>query len=229
MYYLSDVNSLIEKVKEFNWKFERNKSVSISLQIKTKNNMIINFNENTKKIWIQGKKNDDDLLNLNNIIQSSNSSINNSAIKNNKIYIVHGHDEETRKELELMLYQFGLTPVVSQENANGGLSIIEGVNNDMKECSFGLVLMTPDDMGYSKNSDNDHASPRARQNVIFEFGMLFNQMPKKIAILKKGKIEMPSDINGILYIEFNEIKDVREKLRKEFKEAKIKLNDDSNL
>jgi predicted nucleotide-binding protein len=147
MYYLSDVNSLIEKVKEFNWKFERNKSVNISLQIKTKNNMIINFNENTKKIWIQGKKNDDDLLNLNIIIQSSNSSINNSAIKNNKIYIVHGHDEETRKELELMLYQFGLTPVVSQENANGGLSIIEGVNNDMKECSFGLVLMTPDDMG----------------------------------------------------------------------------------
>ena len=33
---------------------------------------------------------------------------------------------------------------------------------------FGIVLLTPDDVGYSKKDGPDKAEPRARQNVVME-------------------------------------------------------------
>ena len=38
--------------------------------------------------------------------------------------------------------------------------------------SFRIVLLTPDDVGYSKSDGDAQAKPRARQNVILEMGML---------------------------------------------------------
>jgi predicted nucleotide-binding protein len=70
---------------------------------------------------------------------------------------------------------------------------------------FGIVLMTPDDIGYSKAAGADKAEPRARQNVVLEMGMLIAAVGRpNVAILKRGHIEVPSDAQGILYIPFND-------------------------
>ena len=70
---------------------------------------------------------------------------------------------------------------------------------------FGIVLLTPDDMGYAKADGEGKVEPRARQNVVLEMGMLISALGRpNVAILKKGHIEIPSDAHGIIYISFND-------------------------
>jgi len=46
---------------------------------------------------------------------------------------------------------------------------------------------------------------RARQNVILEFGLFAGKIGRKrITTLLKGDIELPSDMQGILYSRFHE-------------------------
>jgi hypothetical protein len=40
------------------------------------------------------------------------------------------------------------------------------------KSAFGIVLATPDDMGYLRTERPEEAKPRARQNVVMEMGML---------------------------------------------------------
>ena len=129
--------------------------------------------------------------------------------QNKKIFIVHGHDSTSREQLELIIHKLGLDPFVLVNNGGEGLTIIEAlekyINPNKDGCSFGIVLLTPDDMGYAKNDGTDKEQPRARQNVVLEMGMLISALGRgNVAILKKGYIETPSDAQGIIYIPYND-------------------------
>ena len=142
----------------------------------------------------------------------------NSAVEKERIFVVHGHDEKARMELHLTLLQLGLEPFVLANTSGGGLTIIEALEKeigpDADRVRFGIVLLTPDDMGYSKAEGPDSIKPRARQNVVLEMGMLISAIGRKnVAILKKGIPEVPSDANGIIYIPFGDsVKEVIPKL-----------------
>lgn len=129
--------------------------------------------------------------------------------KNVRVFIVHGHDEVAREQLELVLHKLGLEPFVLANTGGGGMTLIEALENEIgpggDRCRFGIVLMTPDDVGYSKKDGPDKAVLRARQNVVLEMGMLISALKRpNVAILKKGYVETPSDAHGIIYIGFNE-------------------------
>ena len=131
------------------------------------------------------------------------------AAANKKIFIVHGHDESALKELELFIMRLGLEPYILKNNVEGGKTIIEALEQRIVyDSAFGIVLMTPDDVGcsvsdYSENKENIKA--RARQNVILEMGILIGAIGRrKVAILRKGDIENPSDVNGWLYVSFRD-------------------------
>ena len=48
---------------------------------------------------------------------------------------------------------------------------------------------------------------------------------KRVAILHKGSIELPSDINGLLYIPFKErVDEVKERVAAELQEAGFQIN-----
>jgi len=126
-----------------------------------------------------------------------------------KVFVVHGHDVAAREQLELILHRLGLNPFVLQNTSGEGLTIIESLEKEIcptgDAARFGIVLLTPDDMGYAKSSKPEDAQPRARQNVVLEMGMLIAAIGRKnVAILKKGHVEVPSDAQGILYIPFND-------------------------
>lgn len=126
-----------------------------------------------------------------------------------KVFLVHGHDVVAREQLELVLHKLGLDPYVLANTGGGGLTIIEALESNIggsvDAAKFGIVLMTPDDMGYSKRDGEGKVEPRARQNVVLEMGMLISSLGRpNVAILKKGHLEVPSDADGILYIGFNE-------------------------
>lgn len=123
-----------------------------------------------------------------------------------RIFVVHGHDREARDQLELVLRRLGLQPFILQNEDGGGRTIIEALEQNIyKDAAFGVVLMSPDDFGYSKTEGDADRKPRARQNVVLELGMVMASLGReRIAILQKGALERPSDTDGILRIEFNE-------------------------
>jgi predicted nucleotide-binding protein len=136
-----------------------------------------------------------------------------------KVFVVYGHDTQSREQLELVLHKLNLNPFVLANTSGNGLTIIEEleaeiVKNNTSNCKFGIVLLTPDDMGYSKADGAEKAEPRARQNVVLEMGMLISSLGRKnVVILKKGHLEVPSDANGIIYLAFNDhVKEVVPKL-----------------
>ena len=131
-----------------------------------------------------------------------------SAKVGSKIFVVHGHDHVCREQLELVLHKLGLEPFVLANTGGGGLTIIEALEKEIGregDSKFGIVLLTPDDFGYSKSEGPDKVQPRARQNVVLEMGMLMSAVGRKnTVILKKGHLDVPSDANGILYLSFND-------------------------
>lgn len=149
-----------------------------------------------------------------------------------KIFVVHGHDNIAREQLERILLLLGLDPFVLANTGGGGLTIIEALENEIRpnanRIRFGIVLMTPDDVGYSIEEGAEKAEPRARQNVVMEMGMLIAAIGRPhVAILKKGHLEVPSDANGIIYIPFNNhVKETVPRLCDRFRHAGFDLGSD---
>ncbi|WP_104204085.1 TIR domain-containing protein [Billgrantia saliphila] len=154
----------------------------------------------------------------------------NPATANKKVFVVHGHDTAAREQLELVLHKLGLDPFVLANTGGGGLTIIEALEAEIgprsNQARFGIVLMTPDDMGYAKSAGSESVQPRARQNVVLEMGMLISALGRpNMAILKKGHLEAPSDAQGILYIPFNDhVKETVPRLADRLREAGFVLN-----
>jgi predicted nucleotide-binding protein len=145
------------------------------------------------------------------------------------IFVVHGHDHTAKEQLELVIHRLGLEPFVLQDSGGGGRTIIEAlerlIGNEAKSA-FGIVLLTPDDMGYSKRDGDKEVKPRARQNVILEMGMLLSSLTRaRVAILLKGFVERPSDLDGVLYLPFNDhVKETVPKLAQRLQESGIPLD-----
>jgi len=162
------------------------------------------------------------------------------------IFIVHGKNHEPMKELKIMLYDFGLNPIVLHEKASGGLTLAEKLEK-YSDAGYAFVILTPDDVGCQETEVEKLKSrlkapilkrpklvtpdeveqlfkklkPRARQNVIFEMGYFWGLLKRqKVCCLLKGDVERPSDIEGIVYVHFKEsVEEARYKIIKELTEA----------
>ena len=132
-----------------------------------------------------------------------------------------------------MLRRLHLDPFVLGNTAGSGLTIIEALENEIlspnKGKRFGIVLLTPDDMGYKQEDGPESAEPRARQNVVMEMGMLIAAFGRsRVAILKKGHVEVPSDASGIIYLPFNShVRETAPKLCQRLGEAGFELSRDA--
>lgn len=143
---------------------------------------------------------------------------------NNKVFIVYGHDIECREQLELLLRRMKLEPVILQNLPIAGDTIIEKLEANI-DVRYACVLLTPDDEGHPAGQPKEKKL-RARQNVILELGMFLVRLGRKrVAILHKGSLELPSDINGLIYIKFNKrVDEVKERLGAELQEAGFPIN-----
>ena len=140
-----------------------------------------------------------------------------SNIKKKKIFVVYGHDDIAKTQLEAMLRRWDLEPIILDQQVSAGQTIIEKLEEYSKEVQYAIVLATPDDEGKS-NSETTHKK-RVRQNVVLELGMFLAKLGRdKVAILLKEDrdFEKPSDIQGLVYIPFtNKVDEVTISLVKE--------------
>lgn len=120
-----------------------------------------------------------------------------------KVFIVHGHDDEMKLNVARLLEQFKLEPIILSEQPDKGRTIIEKFEEE-SNVGFAVVLMSDkDDMGAAVGSSD--YKPRARQNVILELGYFIGRLGRQnhVCVLKKGNVEVPSDILGIVYKAYN--------------------------
>lgn len=123
-----------------------------------------------------------------------------------KVFVVYGHDETSRTQLEAMLRRWGLEPLILDQLPTEGQTVIEKLEAAMAEADFGVILATPDDEGH-RVGHQDEKAYRARQNVVLELGMLlakFGRQNVAILLKKQENMERPSDIQGLIYIPFKD-------------------------
>lgn len=69
----------------------------------------------------------------------------------------------------------------------------------MSDVGFAFVLLTPDDVGSVATAPTD-LRRRARQNVVFEHGLVVAALsPERVCAIRKGEVEIPSDLQGVIY------------------------------
>jgi hypothetical protein len=142
---------------------------------------------------------------------------------NRKVFLVHGHAEESRDTIATFLRSLDLEAVILHEQANQGRTIIEKLEKHA-DVGFAVVLLTPDDVGASAALP-ERTQRRARQNVILELGYFIGKLGRErvCAVYVEG-VELPSDYHGVLYVPFDQNGTWRSKLAKELSAAGIEVN-----
>jgi predicted nucleotide-binding protein len=140
-----------------------------------------------------------------------------------RVFVVHGHDAEIKETVARFLERAGLEPVILHEQPDAGDTVIEKFERHA-DVRFAVVLLTPDDIG-GPSADASIHNRRARQNVVFELGYFVGRLSRQkvCALFKKG-VEIPSDYQGVLFVEFDSAGTWRGKLAKELKAAGFTIN-----
>ena len=145
------------------------------------------------------------------------------------IFVVHGHDEGALQAMARFLGTIGLEAIVLREQPDQGRTIIEKFEACASEVGFAVALLTPDDLGGPVAASEQVA--RARQNVIFELGYFVGRLGRgRACLLRKGDIEIPSDLFGVIYTDFDHpAEGWKVKLARELTAAGFKLDADKAL
>ena len=119
------------------------------------------------------------------------------------VFVVYGHDAAAKDALEAMLRRWGLNPIILDQEAASGLTLIEKLDKNVAAASYAVVLMTGDDLARRKGETAAELVPRARQNVVLELGIFLGRLGRAhVAILYERGVELPSDIHGVEYLPF---------------------------
>ena len=139
--------------------------------------------------------------------------------ESNSVFIVHGHDEGAKLAVARFLEKIDIDPVILQEQINRGMTVIEKFEEFASRAGFAIVLMTPDDCGYPVTREQEKQN-RPRQNVVLELGYFVAKLGRsRTLVLTKGKVEMPSDIFGLVYEDMDKNEGWKIRLARELKEA----------
>ncbi len=133
-----------------------------------------------------------------------------------KVFIIHGHDERLKMEVELFLRSIQVSPVILHQQEDRGRTIIEKLIEESQEAGFAIALFTPDDI-------QEDLTKRARQNVLLETGYFMGKLGRdRVRMIVREGTEIPSDLSGILHTKLDER--WKSSLLKELKAAGIEYD-----
>lgn len=144
-------------------------------------------------------------LEISESLTSESISSNENIEYNNKVFIVHGHDEEMKHNIENIIKRLELEPIILHQQPNEGRTIIEKFAKYSKVGSA-IILLSPDDKCKDSEKQGRYYKLRARQNVIFEMGFFIGKLGRERVIIlykEEGDFEFPSDYQGVLYLPYD--------------------------
>jgi len=124
------------------------------------------------------------------------------------VFIIHGSDEAKWRELkDILQNELRLNPIVLQEQADIGKTLIEKFEHYADTCSYAIAIFTPDD----QVTNNGEQYVQARPNVIYELGWFCGRLGRSgVMLLLKEGTSVFSDFGGIVQKRF--ATNVKEKL-----------------
>lgn len=136
-----------------------------------------------------------------------------TTISEGVVFIIHGHDEAMKREMQLVLERLRINSVVLHEKPDRGRTIIEKLEGESEFATYAVALFSPDDI-------TKEGELRARQNVILELGYFIGKLTRaKVRIFKRGEMEIPSDLQGVIYTKYDDEGAWKVKLIKELSAA----------
>ena len=140
-----------------------------------------------------------------------------------RVLIVYGRNEEAKEKVARFLMKLQLEPVLLDEQAARGRTLIEKFETQWP-VAFVVVLLTGDDVG-GPASEPRKLRPRARQNVIFELGFSIATLGReRVCVLYEEGVELPSDFHGVEYKPLDAAGAWKAKLAKELHEAGLRFD-----
>jgi hypothetical protein len=145
------------------------------------------------------------------------------APSSKRVFVVHGHDHGAKEAVARYLERLGLEAIILHEKPNEGRTVIEKVEA-FSDVGFAVVLLTADDVGAAKG-DAANLNKRARQNVVLELGYFLGKLKRnRVCALYEPGVEIPSDYQGVLYIELDAKGAWRTSLAQELSNARLPIN-----
>jgi predicted nucleotide-binding protein with TIR-like domain len=134
------------------------------------------------------------------IVPSSHSSEASDA----PIFIVHGRDTKSAESVAHTVgTATGRRTIILRDQPNMGRTLMEKFEQHAIEASYAIIVLTADDKG--SLVDEIGTRPRGRQNVIFEMGYFYGLIGREhVSVLLQSGIEKPSDMDGIVYITYDD-------------------------
>jgi len=167
----------------------------------------------------------------------------------NTVFIVHGRDDKQALVLQKHLrddLHVDAKMFEDFKEQSKSRTIIEQLEYIRKNAGYAFIVVMPDDLGILRedfeNSQKklfigkkrievkevcsmlEALKTRARQNVVFEFGLFMGALGRNnvCCLLQDGTQERPSDIEGIIYTDFNKsVKEKSTEIEGKLKDAKI--------
>jgi predicted nucleotide-binding protein len=150
----------------------------------------------------------------------SYESSNDSDLERSKnIFIVFGHDDYAALQMEKIIREFKLNPILLSDQANKGRTLIQKFQDEAKDIAYAFVLFTPDDNVTNQSKEYQQARP----NVIFELGWFCGKIGlENVSIVCKKGTAIPSDLDGIMRIDYeSKIEEQYKKIMKELKSSNL--------
>lgn len=167
---------------------------------------------------------DDEQFDLSTNKEKEKKQVQQLQVDSKKVFIVHGHDNEMLQTVARYLEKCSIEPIILHEQTSNGRTIIEKFEQH-SNVPFAIVLLSPDDVGRSISDDPADLNYRARQNVIFELGYFIGKLGRThVCALLKGSLETPSDYDGIVYLQFDQMDGWKLLLAKEMKQAGLSID-----
>jgi predicted nucleotide-binding protein len=146
-----------------------------------------------------------------------------ATVPASKVFVVHGHDESARESVARYIERLGLEAVILHEQPNAGRTIIEKFESHA-DVRYAVVLLTPDDVGAAKSKPKP-LNLRARQNVIFEMGYFYAKLGRHhVCALYSEGVELPSDVQGIVYVPLDSAEAWHLRLARELRGAGLAID-----
>jgi len=121
-----------------------------------------------------------------------------------QVFVVHGRDETLKEAVAELLERAGSHEVtIVNERPSDRRMLVERFDELASESRYAVVLLTADDVGAPRlDSEREpYYSPRARQGVVFEMGILVAALtPRCMCVLYEDGVELPFDMDGIAYV-----------------------------
>lgn len=134
-----------------------------------------------------------------------------------RLFLVHGRDRDAGDQLELALHR--LLPNTTDIINFGGhdyniYAALEGASKHGFSADIGIVLMTPDDIGYTITDGPDSAVQRTSQGTLLDTGLLLSTLTReRVVIVMKGSIEIPLALRDIrAFVYNNHVREVVQEL-----------------